>query len=885
MGRRIATINGLTDWRLCVGCGACSFICPEHKIGLVDSVHEGIRPRAQDEKCGPCSLCLEVCPAWVNDHTALRSRPGAIPDLLPGFGPVLELYEGYARDPEIRHFGASGGAITALALFCLEQEKMYGVLHIGAAAEDPVRNRTRMSRCRAELLNCTGSRYSPASACDRLDLIESAPAPCVFIGKPSEVTALRKAQRLRPALDAKVGMTISFFCAGSPSTQGTLDLLRLQGIEPGELAELRYRGLGWPGMFAVRRSGQTNLQPLLTYKESWGILQKFRPWSSHLFPDGCGEDADIVCGDPWCRTPADGEAGRSLILIRTERGRQLLRAAEAAGYLEVQPSTPAHLLKSQENLLRKRGAIWGRIFAMRLFGLPTPKLRGFSLFRSWLILGRREKVRSIFGTMRRIVRRGFLRPNQITTHSLNHSTAGRPSHAPQRAAQVCIMGASLELGNRGVAALAASLVRLVSALNPNTHIMFLLGRSHSKPFMLATGNGAERYPVVNYRLTPTAPLREQLWWIVLLSAIYRAVPIRCLRTRILASGQWFRAVAGADWVGDIRGGDSFSDIYGMKRFLFASLAAISVIWIKGDIVLFPQTYGPFASRFARWLGSYILKRASAVLARDHTSVEVARSLGAKPSKVQFCPDVAFALESREPDRIVANPPLPSSTFRCPRPTALIGLNVSGLLLNGGYTRNNMFRLKMDYREFLVLLLQNLLGDRSNRVLFVPHTFAPPGSVESDPAACVGIRDFLPEPFRDRAYLITGEYDQSQIKAIIGHCDFFIGSRMHACIAALSQCIPAVGIAYSRKFHGVFDSVGAGDWVVDGRDLTPEQGVDRCVHLFSRRSEMRGLLAQTVPAAKLKLQRAFVEVQFTLSCRSARGLPDLHEHTRDCQLAS
>ena len=45
------------------------------------------------------------------------------------------------------------------------------------------------------------------------------------------------------------------------------------------------------------------------------------------------------------------------------------------------------------------------------------------------------------------------------------------------------------------------------------------------------------------------------------------------------------------------------------------------------------------------------------------------------------------------------------------------------------------------------------------------------------------------------------------KAVIGQCDFFIGSRMHACIAALSQGVPCVGVAYSMKFAGVFDTVG------------------------------------------------------------------------------
>ena len=47
-------------------------------------------------------------------------------------------------------------------------------------------------------------------------MIQNAPAPCVFIGKPCDVAAVENVRRLRPALDEKVGLTIAIFCAGTP---------------------------------------------------------------------------------------------------------------------------------------------------------------------------------------------------------------------------------------------------------------------------------------------------------------------------------------------------------------------------------------------------------------------------------------------------------------------------------------------------------------------------------------------------------------------------------------------------------------------------------------------------------------------------------------------
>src|SRR5690606_11977077 len=98
----------------------------------------------------------------------------------------------------------------------------------------------------------------------------------------------------------------------------------------------------------------------------------------------------------------------------------------------------------------------------------------------------------------------------------------------------------------------------------------------------------------------------------------------------------------------------------------------------------------------------------------------------------------------------------------------------------------------------------------------------------------------------RVHILEGEYDQSELKHIIGNCNFFIGSRMHSCIAALSQGIPAVGVAYSRKFAGVFESVCMNDWVVDLRTITTEEAVARTIALLLTRGEARATLARKLP---------------------------------------
>ena len=167
------------------------------------------------------------------DAIRIASARGRADALAASWGTVLEVWEGFATDASMRRDGSSGGLSTALAMFCVERLGMAGVLHIGNDEQVGYRSKTQFSQTRDELLAATGSRYAPASPCERLDLIENATAPCVFLGKPCDVEALRKAADLRERLRDKIGVAIGIFCAGTPSTAGTLDLIRTPRDCPG----------------------------------------------------------------------------------------------------------------------------------------------------------------------------------------------------------------------------------------------------------------------------------------------------------------------------------------------------------------------------------------------------------------------------------------------------------------------------------------------------------------------------------------------------------------------------------------------------------------------------------------------------------------------------
>ncbi|MEM8742487.1 MAG: Coenzyme F420 hydrogenase/dehydrogenase, beta subunit C-terminal domain [Pseudomonadota bacterium] len=428
MTRAPATIDAVVACQLCTGCGACAGAFPDAIRMVEDPVH-GRRPVVVDPAATARTDAMAVCAGLGAPLPAPRDETEA------DWGPVRAVWEGWARDPEIRHRGSSGGAVTALALFALASGKARGIAHVTAREDDARLNRATISTDRAGLLAGVGSRYAQASPAELFPAIRSAPGTTAMIGKPCDIASVVKARQADPDLAAKLGPTIAIFCAGAPNLNATEDLLDRLGVPAGaRVTALRYRGTGWPGLMQAtwREADGTERDSLaIPYAEGWGkILQSGRRWRCRICDDHTGAFADISVGDPWHKPPqGDTDPGRSLIVARTSAGQQFVEQAIAAGVLAAEVRPRDTIARAQPNLRATNAAVWGRRAAMRLTGLPVPQGRSIARFALWWrALGPMAKAQSLAGTLRRILRARLWRPIAIDPQGLKQG----PKQGPNR---------------------------------------------------------------------------------------------------------------------------------------------------------------------------------------------------------------------------------------------------------------------------------------------------------------------------------------------------------------------------------------------------------------------------------------------------------------------
>ena len=426
--------------------------------------------------------------------------------------------------------------------------------------------------------------------------------------------------------------------------------------------------------------------------------------------------------------------------------------------------------------------------------------------------------------------------------------------------KICLTGASFDTPNLGVSALAESSIKCIAHRWPNAEILILGSTDSDKQRFIKTQHKQVKLSGISVKFSKNIFLPNHFLRLMFYLCLLRILQFKSVRQYLMNRNQTLRLILQSHFFADITGGDSFSDIYGIRRFMWCLLPKLLPLAAGKELILLPQTYGPFKSRFSKYLARYILSRSKIINSRDRAGADHVREIlngAVSQVKVRVIPDVAFVLDSRKPSLMDVG-----TLMEVRREESIVvGINISGLLYYGGYTGDNMFGLREDYKQVLIHIIEFFIKKSNVLLLLVPHIFPPVGLidkeiVENDVTACLDLYNQFSNQYAGRIFMVRGTYDQGEIKYIIGLCQFFLGSRMHSCIAALSQEIPAVGLAYSKKFAGVFDLVGVSGLVIDLRDKTKKKVEELISNAFEQRDVYRRILSEKIPLAKQEVLSVF-----------------------------
>lgn len=295
-----------------------------------------------------------------------------------------------------------------------------------------------------------------------------------------------------------------------------------------------------------------------------------------------------------------------------------------------------------------------------------------------------------------------------------------------------------------------------------------------------------------------------------------------------------QAIRHSDLCIDFTDGDSFSDIYGNSRFFWRTLEKSTAIALGKRMLLGPQTYGPYTAKYAERWAAWVITKADYVYSRDLKSAELVHEISGR--YIKSTTDIAMALPAITKERLSGE-------------KMKVGINISGLLWNNGYTGKNEFGLKVYYREYVERLIVECMGMRNTQVYLVPHVINEnmPNSNENDLIVCQQLQKTYPA-----LKIIDRCETPMHIKGYIAQMDVFTGARMHSTIAAFSTGVATIPFAYSKKFGDLYHAIDY-PYIVDGREMSTDDALSMSIKYIENYKVLRDSVSKSEKIMKKQLQ--------------------------------
>jgi len=273
-----------------------------------------------------------------------------------------------------------------------------------------------------------------------------------------------------------------------------------------------------------------------------------------------------------------------------------------------------------------------------------------------------------------------------------------------------------------------------------------------------------------------------------------------LDIKFLRSTRLLNTYYNADIIIDLSG-DTYGDNIPFKNFVKHSLELITARFLEKPIVSLANSPGPFSGKFKKFIARITFNNISLITTREPISADLLCSIGVKtPIVTTACP--AFLLEPVQEYKLkeILQKEGIEEEYK---PT--VGFTLGGYNLYSKPTWDTPESL--EDLQLYVPTLKFLLEELHAQVVLIPHVYRMDpfsGQMIQGPDYII-LKNLSRIISKDVEYknlkIIEGTYSPQEVKGLIGKMDLYISGRLHAGVAALSQCVPTVLLSYGHKHFG------------------------------------------------------------------------------------
>jgi len=353
------SIEKIVNNTLCTGCGTCRAVCPNQAIEMVLTENGIYKPKIKSSICTACGTCVDCCPIidfWERDIEKIQKNIGQF-DFNRIFGYYSGLYTAHSLNSHIRHDCSSGGFITSLLLYLIENKIVDYVVVADQDEKSIYLHKPKLTKNKKEIIKASGSKYIPITQSAAIKNILDAKGKCAFVGLPCHINGIIKASEKFPLIKEKIKFKISLFCGGVSNLYATKYLVKLSETLNEDMLSIKFRGGGWPGFFKLtKKDGSFIKIPYQSIRAMGGVYSSplFRPLYCAMCSDPFGRLSDISTGDAWLNRFIKDKEGRNLIIVRNKELDKILSDMAKKDLLYLEKSTETELIKSNISLVNSR---------------------------------------------------------------------------------------------------------------------------------------------------------------------------------------------------------------------------------------------------------------------------------------------------------------------------------------------------------------------------------------------------------------------------------------------------------------------------------------------------------------------------------------------------